>query len=145
MILALLLLIINVYIIINTKEPNKITEIKKRYRILREHLKKENKENIEKFQVITRELPISYFRQLDGNIGYNTDKGNEIGLCIDGEINEIFHVLLHELAHSTVKEYSHSPEFWKNYKELREIAISIGIYKEIPDKTEFCGKHVQDK
>lgn len=142
MILALLLLIINVYIIINTKEPNKITEIKKRYRILREHLKKEN---IEKFQVITRELPISYFRQLDGNIGYNTDKGNEIGLCIDGEINEIFHVLLHELAHSTVKEYSHSPEFWKNYKELREIAISIGIYKEIPDKTEFCGKHVQDK
>ena len=80
MILALLLLIINVYIIINTKEPNKITEIKKRYRILREHLKKEN---IEKFQVITRELPISYFRQLDGNIGYNTDKGNEIGLCIN--------------------------------------------------------------
>jgi|TARA_B100001094_G_C17875729_1_gene644359 predicted metal-dependent hydrolase len=142
MILALLLLIINVYIIINTKEPNKITEIKKRYRILREHLKKEN---IEKFQVITRELPISYFKQLDGNIGYNTDKGNEIGLCIDGEINEIFHVLLHELAHSTVKEYSHSPEFWKNYKELREIAISIGIYREIPDKTEFCGKHVQDK
>lgn len=142
MILALLLLIINVYIIINTKEPNKITEIKKRYRILREHLKKEN---IEKFHVITRELPISYFKQLDGNIGYNTDKGNEIGLCIDGEINEIFHVLLHELAHSTVKEYSHSPEFWKNYKELREIAISIGIYKEIPDKTEFCGKHVQDK
>jgi len=142
MILAILLLIINVYIIINTKEPNKITEIKKRYRILREHLKKEN---IEKFQVITRELPISYFKQLDGNIGYNTDKGNEIGLCIDGEINEIFHVLLHELAHSTVKEYSHSPEFWKNYKELREIAISIGIYKEIPDKTEFCGRHVQDK
>ena len=142
MILALLLLIINVYIIINTKEPNKITEIKKRYRILREHLKKEN---IEKFQVITRELPISYFKQLDDNIGYNTDKGNEIGLCIDGEINEIFHVLLHELAHSTVKEYSHSPEFWKNYKELREIAISIGIYREIPDKTEFCGKHVQDK
>ena len=142
MILAILLLIINVYIIINTKEPNKITEIKKRYRILREHLKKEN---IEKFQVITRELPISYFKQLDGNIGYNTDKGNEIGLCIDGEINEIFHVLLHELTHSTVKEYSHSPEFWKNYKELREIAISIGIYKEISDKTEFCGKHVQDK
>ena len=69
----------------------------------------------------------------------------KIGLCIDGEINEIFHVLLHELTHSTVEEYSHSPEFWKNYKELREIAISLGIYKEIPDKTEFCGKHVQDK
>tara|TARA_B100000287_G_scaffold250691_1_gene235596 strand:+ start:317 stop:745 length:429 start_codon:yes stop_codon:yes gene_type:complete len=142
MILALLLLIINVYIIINTKEPEKISEIKKRYKILREHLKKEN---IEKFQVITKELPISYFKKIDGHIGYNTDKGSEIGLCIDGEINEIFHVLLHELTHSTVEEYSHSPEFWKNYKELREIAISLDIYKEIPDKTEFCGKHVQDK
>ncbi len=142
MILALLLLIINVYIIINTKEPEKISEIKKRYKILREHLKKEN---IEKFQVITKELPISYFKKIDGHIGYNTDKGSEIGLCIDGEINEIFHVLLHELTHSTVEEYSHSPEFWKNYKELREIAISLGIYKEIPDKKEFCGKHVQDK
>ena len=142
MIVALLLLIINVYIIINTKEPEKISEIKKRYKILREHLKKEN---IEKFQVITKELPISYFKKIDGHIGYNADKGSEIGLCIDGEINEIFHVLLHELTHSTVEEYSHSPEFWKNYKELREIAISLGIYKEIPDKTEFCGKHVQDK
>ena len=106
MILALLLLIINVYIIINTKEPEKISEIKKRYKILREHLKKEN---IEKFQVITKELPISYFKKIDGHIGYNTDKGSEIGLCIDGEINEIFHVLLHELTHSTVEEYSHSP------------------------------------
>ena len=143
MILALLLLIINVYIIINTKEPDKIKEIKKRYRILREHLKKEN---IEKFQIITKELPITYFNNIEnGYIGYNTDKSGEIGLCINGELNEIFHVLLHELTHSTVKEYSHSPEFWKNYKELREIAISLGIYKEIPDKTEFCGKHVQDK
>ena len=142
-IVELLLLIINVFLLLNTKEPQEITEVREKYRILREHLiETDNK----KFEMLQKEVPITVHHRINrGAIGYNTNKGNEIGLCIDGDSNEIFHVLIHELAHSTVDEYSHSKGYWKNFKELRGICVKLGIYETIPKKTKFCGKHVQDK
>ncbi len=142
MILTLLLLIINSIIFINVKEPSNLTEVREKYRTLRDHL---NKTNNEEFKILCKEIPITAHRRLNGSIGYNVSKGSDIGICIDGEPNEIFHVLLHELAHCTVDEYSHSKEFWDNFHKLREMCISLNIYQEIPQRTEFCGKHVQDK
>jgi hypothetical protein len=80
-----------------------------------------------------------------GTVGYNTNKGQEIAICVDGTSNEMFHVLIHELAHCTVDEYSHSSNFWDNYVELRDMCIEIGIYEKIPDKKTFCGQKIQDK
>jgi len=28
---------------------------------------------------------------------------------------------------------------------LRDICVELGIYEKIPDKTKFCGQHIQDK
>jgi len=142
MIIVLLLVIINILLFINIQEPPKLKEVREKYRTLREHLKKTNNEE---FKILYKEIPITAHRRLNGSIGYNVNKGNDIGICIDGEPNEIFHVLLHELAHCTVDEYSHSKKFWENFKELRNICISLGVYQEIPQRTKFCGKHVQDK
>ena len=128
----------------NTKEPQELTEVREKYRILREHLKETETEN-EKFAVLQDEIPITAHVRIRGAIGYNSNKGNEIGLCLDGDTNEVFHVLIHELAHCTVDEYTHSKEYWNNFKELRDICVKLGIYQEIPKRTEFCGKHVQDK
>jgi len=143
MIITLLLLIINIIIFINVKEPQKLTEVRERYRILREHLKENgNKE----FEMLCKQIPITaHYTIKNGYIGYNVNKGESIGLCIQGEPNEIFHVLLHELAHCTVENYSHNKEFWDNFKKLRKICVSLGIYEEIPKLTKFCGKHIQDK
>jgi len=142
MIIVLLLVIINILLFINIQEPPKLKEVREKYRTLREHLKKTNNEE---FKILYKEIPITAHRRLNGSIGYNVNKGNDIGICIDGEPNEIFHVLLHELAHCTADEYSHSKKFWENFKELRNICISLGVYQEIPQRTKFCGKHVQDK
>ena len=142
MILALLLIIINVIILMNIQEPERLSEVREKYRTLREHLKQTNNEE---FKMLCKEIPITAHRRMNGSIGYNVSKGSDIGLCIDGEPNEIFHVLIHELAHCTVDEYSHSTEFWKKFDELRTICVSLGIYQEIPERTKFCGKHVQDK
>ena len=143
MIAALLLLIINILIFINTKEPKELTEVRQKYQVLREHLKETNNEE---FDMLYDEVPITaHYRISKGAVGYNTNKGNEIGLCIDGDTNEIFHVLLHELAHCTVEEYSHSKEYWEKFKKLRKISVELGIYEEIPKKTKFCNKYVQDK
>ena len=143
MIAALLLIIINVFLLLNTKEPQEITEVREKYQVLREHLKETNNEE---FDMLYDEIPITaHYRISKGAVGYNSNKGHEIGLCIDGNVNEIFHVLLHELAHCTVEEYSHSKEYWEKFKKLRKISVELGIYEEIPEKTKFCNKYVQDK
>lgn len=126
----------------NRKEPV-LEEVKERYHTLREHLKKTDEP---KFRVLHDEIPIvAYKGSLMRGVGYNTNKGQEIGLCIDGEVNHVFHVLLHELAHCTVDEYSHSDNFWDNYEELRNEAITIGVYDNIGTLTPFCGKQIVDK
>ena len=142
MIAFLLLLIINIWILSQTREPQKLIEVREKYRILMEHL---DETNNEKFHMLVQRIPITGILRMNGAVGYNTNKGGDIAVCLDGETNEIFHVLIHELAHCTVKEYDHSEQFWDNYIELRDICVKIGIYEKIPNKTEFCGEHVQDK
>ena len=143
MIAWFLLIIINLFILSTTREPERLVEVKEKYRRLREHLEETNNE---KFKVLTRCIPITAMHRTRGPIGYNTNKGVDIGLCIDGQnSNQIFHVLIHELAHTTVREYSHSREFWDNFVELRQICIDLGIYEKISSKTRFCGQYIQDK
>jgi len=142
MIVIVILFIICVYIVHNTREPREFTEVKERYHILREHLRETDNR---KYHMLHRHIPITGFTRMRNTVGYNTNKGGEIVVCLKGNSNEIFHVLIHELAHCTVKEYSHSPEFWKNYTELRDMCVELGIYEKIPEKTKFCGQHIQDK
>ena len=142
MILFLILVLVNAYILHNTTEPREFTEVKEKYKTLRDHLRETNNE---KFDMLVRPIPLTGRKVMTDSVGFNVNKGSEITICLDGSTNEIFHVLIHELAHSTVEEYSHSEQFWANYNELMEICIQIGIYQKIVEKTEFCGQHVQDK
>jgi len=142
MIVIILLALINLWILFQTREPQELREVKEKYRILREHIASTNNE---KFHMLKNVVPVTGLKQMSGTVGYNTNKGQEIVVCLDGTPNEIFHVLLHELAHCTVKEYSHSDDFWGNYEELRDLCIKLGIYEKIPEMTSFCGQHIQDK
>jgi len=142
MIPFIVLIVINLWILYQTREPQALVEVKEKYRILREHL---HETNNEKFHMITRCVPITGINGMKGTVGYNTNKGQEIALCLDGPVNDIFHVLIHELAHSTVTEYSHSENYWNNYVELRDICVNLGIYEKIPERKPFCGQNIQDK
>lgn len=126
----------------NTKEPKNFTAVKEKYRILREHIEQNGPEE---FKVLSKEIPLVAHNQIFSNtLGYNTNKGYEIGLCIDGSPNEIFHVLIHELAHTTVKEYDHSAHFWERTQQLKDICRDLGLYKPIDAKTRFCSAYIQD-
>lgn len=142
MIAIIILFFINLWILFQTKEPQRLKEVKEKYRILRDHIASTNNE---KFRVLTKCVPVTGVHKMSGTVGYNTNKGQEIVVCLDGTPNEIFHVLLHELAHCTVKEYSHSDDFWNNYTEIRDMSVKLGIYETIPELTNFCGQHIQDK
>ena len=140
--LIMLLLVLDVYLIYSTRDPENLIEVKRRYKILRTYIQTHHSSVPEKFWVL--ETPVVLVGKESGDLGYNSNKGYEIGLCLSGDPNDIFHVLLHELAHSTVDEYSHSEQFWKNFAELRDLASSIGLYEKIPAKKEFCGQYIQD-
>jgi len=142
MLLAIVLIIINIYILLNTREPKNFRNVKERYRTLREHLATHEKPEFRKLS--TQITLVAHQEQYFRTLGYNTNKGYEIGLCIDGSPNEIMHVLLHELAHSTVPEYSHSKNFWNQTDELKKIANELGIYTPINNKTRFCKSVIQD-
>jgi predicted metal-dependent hydrolase len=142
MIVLALLILANLWLLQQTQQPRELVEVKEKYKVLREHLKETKNE---KYRMLHRCIPITGMKRMEGSVGSNTNKGGEIVVCLDGNTNEIFHVLIHELAHCTVKEYSHSQQFWDNYIELRNICVELGIYQQIPDKTKFCGQHIQDK
>jgi predicted metal-dependent hydrolase len=142
MIALALLIVINLLILKMTQEPQVLVEVKQRYKKLRDHL---NETKNEKYAMLKTPVPLTGMRRMKESVGYNTNKGGEIVVCLDGNANDVFHVLIHELAHCTVKEYSHSDKFWKNYIELRDMCVELGIYEQIPDRKEFCGQHIQDK
>jgi hypothetical protein len=135
------LLVLNVIILSRTREPPEMAEVRRRYKILRDHLRETN--NL-KFQMLWDPKPLTAFKSMKDTVGFNTNKGANITLCLQGTVNEIFHVLIHELAHCTVDHYDHSESFWSNYKDLRDVAVSLGIYERIDGPTEFCGEHISD-
>ena len=139
MITWIILFVVNLYILMTTKDPEKLRVVKEKYQILRENL-----EGTE-FEKLSKCILITGHHRLNGTVGYNVNKGYEIGLCLDGKPNEIFHVLIHELAHCTVDEYNHTEQYWENYKKLRDMCIRLNIYEQIPNETPFCGMHIQDK
>ena len=142
MIALALLIVINLLILRLTQDPQVLVEVKQRYKKLRDHLYDTNNE---KYMMLKTPVHITGMQRMKESVGCNTNKGAEIVVCLDGSVNDIFHVLIHELAHCTVKEYSHSDKFWQNYIELRDMCIELGIYEQISDRKEFCGQHIQDK
>jgi len=131
-----------IYIITHTRDPAVFTEVKEKYAKLRRYIATHDVP--QKFKVLTKQIVLIGYLKKENEIGYNTNKGYEIGLCLGGTANQIFHVLLHELAHSTVTEYSHNDSFWKNFKELRKLSVKIGLYEPIPESEAFCGKYIRD-
>ena len=142
MIFFILFILISIYLVAYVKEPERFTEVRDRYTKLRNYIKTQNTDP--RFEVLATECVLVGFDKKNGDLGYNTNKGYEIGLCLDGTANDIFHILIHELAHTTVEEYSHSKQFWQNFNDLKEICIRMGIYERLSEKKAFCGKHIKD-
>jgi len=120
------------------KQNPLLSKVKEKYKILREHLK-----DNDQFPILSRETIITGLLK-KGEVGYNVNKGYEIFICLDGtDENQVFHVLLHELAHTTVKEYKHSGNFWDNLHKLKAVATRMGLYKGI-SRTPYCGQNISD-
>ena len=124
-------------------------EIRRRYDILLEHL--QTTENVDpRFARLRRRCILTGIhgsRMNRGTIGYNVNKGYEIYICLDkgiDSVNSTMNVLIHELAHVTVDEYDHSPEFWRSFKDLKDLCKMLEIYTPIEGSLEYCGIMIKD-
>ena len=136
--LSILIVLVLICLYSSTQQPKVFKEVMKKYEFLLEHLRSTGEfPNIQRRFLVTGLLS-------KGQIGYNVNKGYEIFICIDGaDVNNLLHVLLHEVAHASVTEYQHSGHFWDNLHKLKAIAGRLGIYKGI-SRRQYCGHHISD-
>lgn len=129
----------------NTEQPNSIKELKERYRVFREYLKSVPGLP-EKYAPLKNQVVVVGFTRPSWSkeVGYNTNKGGEIGVCTSTDTNSMMHVLIHELAHMSVKEYDHTPEFFKNMGEIKAMAVKCGVYTPMKEPKAYCGGQISD-
>lgn len=82
---------------------------------------------------------------------YTMNKTN-IGLCLKSKtgdfhsVNQLFFVLLHELAHMMSKSIGHTDEFWENFKLLIRISMENNLYEKMgfsnENPVEYCGDYI---
>lgn len=136
-ILVIILAVLTFLAILNTQQDPRLIQLKTMYRTFVSKLP-------DKYAFMKNKNTIISGRRKAGMIGQNVNKGEEITVCLDGgDINSMFHILIHEIAHSSVKEYDHSSEFWTNYKELTDLAVQNGLYTPGIDK-DYCGQRIRD-
>lgn len=126
-------------------------DLRSRTNLLIEELKNPKYENEYSIQTLLRkakartiqfdELPNA--PSLYRTFAFNVNKGERISICLSSEntINDLFFVILHEVAHSMTEEYAHNERFWDNFKRLIEISIETGLYENnnySKDPKKFC-------
>jgi hypothetical protein len=134
MLLFIVLVVLAALTLFFTREDPRMTKLKSKYYSFIETLP-------EKYTVL--KTPFLITGTYGGDVGTNVNKGGEIFICLDGDENDHMHVLLHELTHSTVTEYDHTTRFWENFKELKELAQTRGLYTFV-DSKKYCGKEISD-
>jgi hypothetical protein len=124
-----------------TEDPPMLTEIKRRYKLIQGGLPQEDRWKL----ICKRNAIITGTAKTSGIVGSNVNKGYEIYICLDGDdIESAMYVFLHELAHLTVSEYDHTQKFWDNFRDLRTICHTIGVYTPVGAK-QYCGEEVKDE
>lgn len=101
-------------------------------------------------KTIVETLPTSEYT------AYSENKGEKLAFCLNTkkdqqgkliDLNTLTYVAIHELAHIGTKSIGHTPEFWKNFKFLLNVAKEINVYNPIDYKNnpkEYCGMDITD-
>ena len=87
---------------------------------------------------------------------YSENKGEKLAFCLDTkknsqgkliDLNTLTYVAIHELSHISTLSIGHTPEFWKNFKFLLNVAKDINVYEPIDYKNnpqQYCGMTISD-
>lgn len=145
MFLWAILIAIFILIVLTTREPPLLTELKEKYSKLLHVLRNTNDpawSGVLKHSIITG---MTGWSKSMGPIGSNVNKGYEIYICLDGDdVNSAMYVLIHELAHMSVPEYDHTDRYWENFDKLKQICIQNNLYTPSGERM-YCGDVITEK
>jgi len=151
-IVAILLTGLLIAVLLFNDQPPLLSDLKERYDKLLRIL--HNDKNLDpRWEPIKRRVILTAmngWNKSKGAIGFNVNKGYEIYICMDMDpsidqekrINTAMHVLIHELSHSSVREYEHSDNFWKNFKDFKKYCSAHGLYT-ISNVGPYCGENIR--
>lgn len=85
--------------------------------------------------------------------GFTDNKGDVVAICLndvteenvqdDQYINELFYVVLHELAHMSTSSWGHGSEFWNAFELVRRHASDAGLLHPLRSSTSaVCGERL---
>lgn len=114
-----------------------------------------NKFDIQFFQKQIGKMEIAENTQCQhGLTSYTVNKGKKMVLCLRSnstkklhDINLIFYVVIHELAHILCPDYGHTQQFIDIFKQMLFVALANKLYLKIDfmsDKIEYCGMIIHD-
>lgn len=100
------------------------------------YLIKENSNNVFLIKQLNKNIIISEIpKKYNHYISYISNKKN-IYICLrknnnifEKNLNGLYFILIHELAHLITKKYGHHKEYWNNYKLVLQTAIKHKLYK----------------
>ena len=106
-----------------------------------EHYQNEKvKRILSKYKNNLQEIPKKHSK-----VAYTKNKGEVIALCLENDdINVLFYVTIHELAHVMTRKRGHPKEFWDNMKFLMKVATENGILMLPQSNSKYCKTTIGD-
>lgn len=97
-------------------------------------LVKDNPDNIKIQKLMKKKINIKEIPKMHNYIAYTLNK-NTLYICLrknkdkfETNMNALYFVVMHELAHVISSTIGHTPEFWNNYKLILKTSIKNKLY-----------------
>jgi len=143
-IIGILLIIATLLLSIRTSRKQKLVAINDKCNSFIQYVKSKEK-NKDTARIFKTPFKIEALNRWYEYIGVTLDGGKEVAVCTEGKINDMMHVVIHELAHVARNDIEHDDAFWNVQAKLQQHAIDGGFYTPITGTKKFCGKYIGDR
>ncbi len=136
---------------------NLMSNLRENLVTIRDYLESNNSKESRVKRLLQKFNPNNIMENKKGSkyTSYSINKGEKVVFCMRSkdnrqeliDINTMMFVALHELSHIMTTSIGHTEEFWKNFKYLLQLAVSLGIYKKVDysvNPQQYCGMKVTD-
>ena len=141
--LGVVLLIVAFLLCISSTKVKKIVKINETCRKFIDYVKTKGDDS-ELARIFTVPFKIESINRWYDVVGVTLDGGKEVAVCTEGEMNDIMHVVIHELAHIARNDIEHDDAYWNVQSKLNKHAIEGGFYTSVGKSKKFCGKTIGD-
>lgn len=143
-VIGIILIVLALLLSIRTSRSKKLIAINDKCNAFIKYVK-DNDKGKELSRIYKTPFKIEALNQWYEYIGVTLDGGKEVAVCTEGELNDMMHVVIHELAHVQRNDIEHDDKFWNVQAKLQQYAIEGGFYSPITGTKKFCGKTIGDR